>query len=43
MTDPAAEAILGYKFAASVATGPVFYDPFMSPLGNIIRPALSSQ
>ena len=42
MTDPAAEAILGHKSAASLATGPVIYDPFMSPLGNIITPALSS-
>ena len=43
MTDPAAEAILGHKSAASLATGPVIYDPFMSPSGNIITPALSSQ
>ena len=43
MTDPAAEAILGHKSTASLATGPVIYDPFMSPSGNIIRPALSSQ
>ncbi len=43
MTDPAAEAIFGHKSAASLATGPVIYDPFISPLGSIMTPALSSQ
>ena len=37
----AAEAILGQRSAASLATGPVIPDPFISPLGFTITPALS--
>ena len=43
MTDPAVEAIFGHKSAASLATGPVIYEPFISPLLVIMTPALSSQ
>ena len=43
MTEPAVLAILGHKSAASLATGPVIWDPFMSPLLVIMTPALSSQ
>ena len=38
----AEEAILGHRSAASLATGPVIPDPFISPLGFTITPALSS-
>ena len=38
----AEEAILGQRSAASLATGPVIPDPFISPLGFTITPALSS-
>lgn len=41
-TDPAAEAIFGHKSAASFPTGPVMADPFISPLGLIMTPALSN-
>ena len=41
--DPAADATFGHKSAASLATGPVIYDPFISPFGFAITPALSSQ
>ena len=37
----AEEAILGQRSAASLATGPVIPDPFISPLGFTITPALS--
>ena len=37
----AEEAILGQRSAASFATGPVIPDPFISPLGFTITPALS--
>ena len=38
----AEEAILGQRSAASLATGPVIPDPFISPLGFTITPALST-
>ena len=38
----AEEAILGQRSAASFATGPVIPDPFISPLGFTITPALSA-
>ena len=37
----AEEAIFGQRSAASFATGPVIPDPFISPLGLTITPALS--
>lgn len=37
----ALEAILGHSSAHSLATGPVTADPFISPLGLTITPALS--
>ena len=40
-TVPAAEAILGHKSADSLPTGPVMAEPFISPLGLTITPALS--
>ena len=40
-TEPAADAIFGHKSAASFPTGPVIADPFISPFGLIITPALS--
>ena len=40
-TDPAFEATLGHTSAHSLATGPVIYDPFISPFGFAITPALS--
>ena len=42
-TEPAADAILGHNSAASLATGPVMAEPFISPLGLTITPALSSK
>lgn len=42
-TELAWEAILGHKSAASFPTGPVMADPFISPLGLIMTPALSSK
>ena len=39
----AEEAILGQRSAASLATGPVIPEPFISPLGLTITPALSSK
>lgn len=39
----AEEAILGQRSAASFATGPVIPDPFISPLGLTITPALSRE
>ena len=38
----AEEAILGQRSAASLATGPVIPDPFISPLGLTMTPALST-
>ena len=43
MMEPALEAILGQSSAHSLATGPVTADPFISPLGFTITPALSSK
>jgi len=40
-TEPALEAILGHNSAHSLATGPLIYDPFVSPFGFTITPALS--
>ena len=42
-TDPECDAILGHKSAASFPTGPVIADPFISPFGFTITPALSSK
>jgi hypothetical protein len=39
--DPALPAILGQRSAHSLATGPEIADPFISPLGLMITPALS--
>ena len=39
----AEEAILGHKSAASLETGPVIPDPFISPLGLTTTPALSTR
>jgi hypothetical protein len=39
--EPAWPAILGQSSAHSFATGPVIADPFISPFGLIITPALS--
>jgi hypothetical protein len=39
--DPAFDAILGQSSAHSLATGPVTADPFISPFGFTITPALS--
>ncbi len=39
----AALAILGHKSAHSFPIGPVIADPFISPLGFTITPALSSK
>jgi len=39
--EPAAEATLGQISAHSLATGPVMAEPFISPLGLTITPALS--
>ncbi len=41
MMEPAAEATLGQISAHSLATGPVMAEPFISPLGLTITPALS--
>jgi len=41
MMEPAAEATLGQISAHSLATGPVMADPFISPLGLTMTPALS--
>lgn len=38
---PEALATRGHRSAHSFATGPVMADPFISPLGLIITPALS--
>ena len=43
MTEPALEATLGHTSAHSLATGPVIAEPFISPFGLQITPALSSQ
>ena len=40
---PAAEAIRGQESAHSLAMGPVIADPFISPLGLTMTPALSSK
>lgn len=40
--EEAADEILGQRSAHSLATGPVIPDPFMSPFGVTITPALSS-
>ena len=42
MMEPAWEAILGQSSAHSLATGPVTADPFISPLGLTMTPALSA-
>jgi len=39
----AADAIRGHRSAHSLATGPVMADPFISPFGLTITPALSSK
>ena len=39
----AAEAIRGHRSAHSLATGPVMAEPFISPLGLTMTPALSSK
>jgi len=39
--EPAWPAILGQSSAHSLATGPVMADPFISPFGLMITPALS--
>ena len=39
----AEEAILGQRSAASLATGPVIPEPFISPLGLTTTPALSTR
>ena len=39
----AADAMRGHRSAHSFATGPVIADPFISPLGLTITPALSSK
>ena len=41
--EPALLAILGHRSAHSLATGPVIAEPFISPLGLTMTPALSSQ
>lgn len=38
---PAADAIRGQRSAHSLATGPVIAEPFISPLGFTMTPALS--
>lgn len=43
MIEGAAEAIRGQRSAHSFATGPVIADPFISPFGFTITPALSSK
>jgi len=42
-TVPALEAIRGHRSAHSFATGPVMAEPFISPLGFTMTPALSSK
>jgi hypothetical protein len=39
--EPALAAILGQSSEHSFATGPVMADPFISPFGLIMTPALS--
>ena len=41
-TEPLFEAILGHRSAASLPTGPVMAEPFISPLGLMMTPALSN-
>jgi len=41
MIELAFEAILGHNSAHSLATGPVTAEPFISPFGFTITPALS--
>ena len=41
--EPAALAILGHMSAHSFATGPVTAEPFISPLGFTMTPALSEE
>jgi len=43
ITTPALLAIRGHSSAASFATGPVIAEPFISPLGLTMTPALSSK
>ena len=50
MTEPTAytieaalEAILGQSSAASLPTGPVMAEPFISPFGLTMTPALSTK
>ncbi len=42
-TEPALAAILGHSSAHSLAIGPVTIEPFISPLGLTMTPALSSK
>jgi hypothetical protein len=41
--EPALPAILGHRSEHSFATGPVIPDPFISPLGLTMTPALSGK
>ena len=41
--EPALPAILGHRSEHSLATGPVIPDPFISPLGLTMTPALSER
>ena len=41
--EPALPAILGQRSEHSLATGPVIPDPFISPLGFTMTPALSKK
>ena len=41
-TEPAAEATRGHISAHSLAIGPVTAEPFISPFGLTMTPALSS-
>jgi len=41
MTEPAFEAIFGQMSAHSFPTGPVIAEPFISPFGFTMTPALS--
>jgi len=43
ITEPAADAIFGHNSALSFATGPLIYDPLISPFGLASTAALSSQ
>ena len=41
--EPAFPEIFGHRSAASLATGPVIPDPFISPFGLTMTPALSEK